>query len=63
MEDVQKRIPYFIEDVYNQKRLHSSLGYRPPCEFEKMLTLTHNPRSGYSNCVTLIRAMQGVQSN
>ena len=43
MEDVQKRIPYFIEDVYNQKRLHSSLGYRPPCEFEKMLTLTHNP--------------------
>ena len=43
IEDVQKRIPYFIEDVYNQKRLHSSLGYRPPCEFEKMLTLTHNP--------------------
>ena len=43
MEDVQKRIPCFIEDVYNQKRLHSSLGYRPPCEFEKMLTLTHNP--------------------
>jgi hypothetical protein len=32
MEDVQERIPYFIEDVYNQKRLHSSLGYRPPCE-------------------------------
>jgi len=43
IEDVQKRIPYFIEDVYNQKRLHSSLGYRPPCEFEKMLTLTCNP--------------------
>ena len=43
MEDVQKRISYFIDDVYNQKRLHSSLGYRPPWEFEKMLTLTHNP--------------------
>lgn len=43
MEDVKKRIPYFIEDVYNQKRLHSSLGYCPPCEFEKMLTLTPNP--------------------
>jgi transposase InsO family protein len=26
LEDAQKRIPYFIEDVYNQKRLHSSLG-------------------------------------
>ena len=33
MEDVLERIPYFIEDVYNKKRLHSSLGYRPPCEF------------------------------
>ena len=39
IEDVQKRIPYFIEDVYNQKRLHSSLGYVPPCEFETMLTI------------------------
>jgi transposase InsO family protein len=37
MEDVQKRIPYFIEAVYNKKRLHSSLGYLPPDEFEDML--------------------------
>jgi putative transposase len=43
MDDVQKRIPYFIEDVYNRKRLHSSLGYRPPCEFEEILLLTHKP--------------------
>jgi transposase InsO family protein len=28
-DDVLKRIPYFIDQVYNQKRLHSSLGYRP----------------------------------
>ena len=42
LEDVQRRIPYFIEDVYNQKRLHSSLGYRPPCEFETLM-LKQNP--------------------
>lgn len=35
--DVIERIPYFIEDVYNTKRLHSSLGYMPPEEFENNL--------------------------
>ena len=36
--DVITRIPDFIEDVYNRKRLHSALGYRPPEEYEKLLT-------------------------
>ncbi len=36
MADVQNRLPSFIEDVYNRKRLHSSLGYVPPVEFEEM---------------------------
>lgn len=35
--DVQNRIPYFIEEVYNKKRLHSSLGYRPPDEYEELI--------------------------
>ncbi len=43
MEDVQKRIPFFIEDVYNHKRLHSAIGYRPPSEFEFLLESTPNP--------------------
>jgi putative transposase len=36
MNDVQNRLPTFIEDVYNRKRLHSSIGYVPPVEFEEM---------------------------
>lgn len=34
INEAHRRIGHFLEDVYNQKRLHSSLGYRPPCEFE-----------------------------
>ncbi len=40
--DVENRLPYFIEHVYNQKRLHSSLGYRPPDEYEEILLKTRN---------------------
>lgn len=36
-EDVNERIPYFIEAVYNQKRLHSGIGYLTPEEYERWL--------------------------
>jgi len=36
-DDVIERLPFFIEEVYNRKRLHSSIGYVPPNEFEDAL--------------------------
>ena len=35
--DVLERIPLFIEQVYNKKRLHSGIGYLPPEEFEEII--------------------------
>jgi len=37
LADARPRIGYFLEDVYNRKRLHSALDYRPPIEFEQSL--------------------------
>jgi len=34
LEDAKRHIGAFIETVYNAKRLHSALGYKPPEEFE-----------------------------
>jgi len=43
-EDVKKRVPYFIEEVYNEKRLHSALGYCPPNEYESLVARKDNNR-------------------
>jgi transposase InsO family protein len=37
LADIEQSIGRFIETVYNEKRLHSSLGYRPPSEFEDLV--------------------------
>ena len=44
--EAQQRIEEFIERVYNEKRLHSALDYRPPNEYEQWL-LEQQRRRGW----------------
>ena len=42
LRQARPSIRQFLEQVYNEKRLHSSLGYLPPSEFERALAAAHD---------------------
>jgi transposase InsO family protein len=50
--DAEANLAHFIEDVYNVKRLHSALAYRPPAEFEKLLSEASGPDAPVSTSST-----------
>jgi putative transposase len=40
IDDARRSIGVFLDEVYNGRRLHSALGYRPPAEFEQAVLAT-----------------------
>ena len=50
LEHLRANIAEFIESYYNQKRLHSALGYRSPEEFERELENQETPKAATLIC-------------
>ncbi len=53
LDDARRQIGAFIETVYNAKRLHSALGYKPPAEFEADLGRAANRQPREEGAVSL----------
>jgi transposase InsO family protein len=54
--DVMERLPYFLEEVYNQKRLHSALEYRSPNDYEKREAQHHKEASRQTLLTTCVQS-------
>ncbi len=53
LSDVENRLPFFIEQVYNLKRLHSSLGYMSPVKYEALVHQQQNKEEPCQPILTL----------
>ena len=51
IDEARAAIGTFLEDVYNRRRLHSALAYRPPAEFEANLPPTGNAAPQHRSAV------------
>ena len=50
--DVETRLPHFIEEVYNLKRLHSSIGYLSPMRYEALIKDQQNKEISHQTTLT-----------
>ena len=53
LADVVNRLPHFIEEVYNIKRLNSALGYQPLAEFGQLLVMKQEKEDSLQTILTL----------
>ena len=60
LEEARRCIARFLEQVYNEKRLHSALDYCPPAEFER--SLLSPPKPPHTQPSRINRKSEGPRS-
>ena len=58
LAEARASIGQFLEKIYNQKRLHSALGYLPPAEFERNLQAQQGCRCAAASFMSFPRHLE-----